>query len=229
MFITTRRSLVFRQAARMLPPREVIYGLACGAGAIVMLLGLTGQATAADGRQQAPVTITVSSLLNSGTGSLRTAIKTANASVTGAVIDFSVAGVITLATALPTITRDTTIDGTSAPGYVAGGAPVVEVNCNGKAGLMFGQGSAGSQLLGLAVGAASGNGVTLVAGRITVNDDYIGLNLTGGALGNRGAGLFAGPASSHDLIGLNTSGDPGVVANVISSNGGNGITLSGSS
>jgi parallel beta-helix repeat protein len=213
----------------MLPPREVIYGLACGAGAIVMLLGLTGQATAADGRQQAPVTITVSSLLNSGTGSLRTAIKTANASVTGAVIDFSVAGVITLATALPTITRDTTIDGTSAPGYVAGGAPVVEVNCNGKAGLMFGQGSAGSQLLGLAVGAASGNGVTLVAGRITVNDDYIGLNLTGGALGNRGAGLFAGPASSHDLIGLNTSGDPGVVANVISSNGGNGITLSGSS
>src|ERR1700733_7504388 len=130
-----------------------------------------------------------------------------------------VAGVITLASELPTITRDTTIDGTSAPGYTAGGAPVVEVNCNGKAGLVFGKGSAGSELLGLAVGAARGSGGALGAGHITVNDDYLGLNLTGGALGNRGAGLYAGPTSSNDLIGLNSSGDPGVVANVISSNG----------
>jgi parallel beta-helix repeat protein len=206
---------------------------------MVVLLGLAGPASAAAGRPSAPVptatvtpgTLTVTSLQDSGTGSLRWAIRTANGSGTGGqtTIDFSVAGVITLATALPPITADISLDGLTAPGHSTGGPPVVEIDCNRKAGLVFARGASGAELLGLAVGNASGAGVTLTASRITINDDYIGLRLSGAALGNRGAGIYASPGSSRDLIGLNSSGDPGVVANVISANRGSGIVLSGSS
>ena len=111
--------------------------------------------------------------------------------------------------------------------WTAGGAPVVEVNCDGHAGLRFSAGSADSELLGVAVDDASGNGVTLGADAITLNGDYIGLDLAGAADGNHGDGVFVSPDSSEDVIGLNSSGDSGVVANVISGNTGSGLVLSG--
>jgi parallel beta-helix repeat protein len=171
----------------------------------------------------------VSSLASSGPGSLRAAIARANAAPgTATAISFSVAGVITLASGLPAISRRVTIDATTAPGYAGGGPPVVEIDCNGHAGLMFAAGSAGSQLLGAAVAGASGNGVTLAAGSVTLNGDYLGLNLAGQALGNGGAGLWVTPGSSHNSIGLNPAGVSSAVANVISGNAGAGIVLSGS-
>ena len=97
---------------------------------------------------------------------------------------------------------------------------MVEINCHGQGGLVFAGASAGSALLGLAVDDASGNGVTLNAGSITLNCDYIGLDLTGAAFGNGGDGVYVSPTSSGNLIGLNRSGASGVVANVISGNGG---------
>jgi parallel beta-helix repeat protein len=148
---------------------------------------------------------------------------------TAAVIDFAVAGTIILASQLPAITSDVTIDARSAPTYISGRAPVVEIDCNTNAGLKFEAGSGGSQLLGVAVDNASGNGVTLDASSITLNNDYIGLDLTGAAFGNHGAGVYLSAASSGNFIGLNSSGASGVVSNVISGNTGNGITLSGSS
>ncbi|WP_338763885.1 choice-of-anchor D domain-containing protein [Bernardetia sp. ABR2-2B] len=63
-------------------------------------------------------TFTVSSLADSGTGSLREAITLANANADADIIEFSVNGIINLATPLPSITRPLTIDGTSTPGYV---------------------------------------------------------------------------------------------------------------
>jgi hypothetical protein len=121
------------------------------------------------------------------------------------------------------------VDGTVAPGHRRGGPPVVEIDCAGRAGLRFSRGSAGSQLLGVAVDDASGDGVTLQAGSITIDADYIGLDLAGRPAGNRGDGLYLSPSSSRDLIGLNPAGATGVVANVISANGRNGIALRGSS
>ena len=121
------------------------------------------------------------------------------------------------------------IDGTTAPGYTSGGPPVVEIQCGGSGGLDFRAGSADSQLLGLAVDDASGNGVTLHADSVTVNDDYIGLNIAGRPDGNRGDGVFVAADSSSDSIGLNSSGDSGTVANVISGNTENGLVLSGTS
>ena len=79
------------------------------------------------------------------------------------------------------------------------------------------------------MGDASGNGVTLDADAITLNGDYIGLDLAGAADGNHGDGVFVSPGSSEDMIGLNSSGDSGVVANVISGNTGSGLVLSGAS
>jgi parallel beta-helix repeat protein len=173
---------------------------------------------------------TVSNLNDAGNGSLRAAITAANGdSGSPTVINFTVHGTITLSSALPALTHSTTIDATTEASHTAGGPPVVEIDCNQHAGLTFALGSDGSQLLGVAVANATGNGVTLQSGNITLNDNYIGLNLAGTALGNSGDGLFIASTSSNNSIGLNPTLATGVVGNVISGNGGNGISFHGSS
>jgi len=176
-------------------------------------------------------TLTVTRLSDAGPGSLRAAITTANTSLPGrpTLIRFAVRGTITLSSPLPAVSRDVTINGASAPGYVRGGAPVVEIDANGRAGLEFGPGSAGSRLLALAVDGASGAGVRLGASNITLDANYIGLSPSGAADGNHGDGVFVAPGSYGNTIGENLSGKSGAVSNVISGNGGNGITLFGSS
>src|ERR1700684_3572381 len=77
-----------------------------------------------------PTTYTVSTLADSGAGSLRAAITSVHGDTSADVIDFSVADVIQLTSgALPNITNFVTIDGTTAPGFT--NAPVVEMNANG--------------------------------------------------------------------------------------------------
>jgi hypothetical protein len=173
----------------------------------------------------------VNNLGDSGPGSLRAAINNTNALSPGAsaIIHFSVNGIINLASQLPAISRTVIVDATSAPTHVSGGPPVVEVNCDGNGGLWFAAGSGGSQLLGVAVDNASSDGITLSAGSITLNDDYVGLNLAGAIFGNGGDGVHVLPTSSQNQIGLNPTGASGKVGNVISGNAGNGIELSGSS
>ena len=78
---------------------------------------------------------TVSNLNDQGAGSLRQAILNANCNPGADVINFDVAGTITLASALPTVTGNVNIDGTTAPGFA--GTPVVEVNFNHFGGLQF--------------------------------------------------------------------------------------------
>ena len=171
----------------------------------------------------------VSNLHDSGAGSFRNALKAVNKTAAGSssVITFSVAGTIVLASDLPPIQRKVKIDGTSAPGFT--GAPVVELNASGHGSLIFARGSDSSQLLALAVDGANSNGVTLKSGTITLNQNYIGITPAGTKLGNGGSGVYVAASSSSNTIGLNASGNAGVVANVISGNGDNGITLHGSS
>ena len=85
---------------------------------------------------------TVSILSDSGADSLRAAIEAADSAGNHDGHHFSVNGTITLASALPAITNEVIIAGTSAPTYTADGAPVVEINCDGHAGLRFSAGSA---------------------------------------------------------------------------------------
>jgi hypothetical protein len=172
-------------------------------------------------------TVAVTNLRDSGSGSLRAAIETVNAGHAGAAITFSVKGIIRLASDLPQIVRRVTIDGTSAPNYA--GKPVVEIDANRHGGVVFATGADGSKLLALAIANATGDGVTLDAGSITVNLNYIGLNLRGAASGNRGDGVYIAAGSSNDRIGVNRTGASGELGNVISGNSGSGISLHGSS
>jgi hypothetical protein len=157
--------------------------------------------------------VTVTTLSDSGPGSLRAAVEQADAAAAGdsTAIRFMVRGTVVLGSALPAIARNVTIDATSAPGHVAGGPPVVALDFDGHPGLRFAAGSAGSRLLGLAVDRASGNGVTLVAGQVTLNGDYIGLNLAGTAAPNGGNGVYvaggsAGNTLNGNFIGTTASG-----------------------
>jgi Right handed beta helix region len=214
--------------------RGVAVLLSSGACAALPWATVTGSSAAAVVRPAAPDaarSVTVRTLRDSGAGSLRAAIGGADAAPPGTatVIRFAVTGTITLTAALPAVTRPVTIDGTSAPGYRGGRAPLVAVDARGHAGLRFAAGSARSRLLGLAVDRAGGDGVTLAAGSITLNGDYIGLNLAGRAAGNRGAGVYVSASSSGNFIGLNPARAAGTVANVISANRGSGVVLSGSS
>ena len=175
-------------------------------------------------------TYTVTNLNDSGAGSLRAAITSADAAAgTSSTIVFSVSGTIALASDLPDITQKVTIDATTAPGATAGGAPVVGLDFNGNNGLTFAAGSAGSSLLGVAAGGASGNGVTIDASGVTIAGDYLGLTTSGTANGNGGAGLYIASTSSNNIIGSNPASASGVVSNVISGNAGNGIVIDGSS
>ena len=165
---------------------------------------------------------------DTGAGSLRAAITRINAGhAAHAAITFSVSGVIALASGLPAIARRVTIDGTSAPGYAS--RPVVEIDANGHSGITFAKGSNGAKLLALAIDNAHGDGITLQAGSITLNLNYVGLNLKGLPYGNAGDGISVSAGSSNNKIGTNKSGASGAVANVVSANAGNGMSLHGSS
>ena len=210
-------------------------------GAISLIAGVSaavaftaGSAVAQASAPRIPTytkTFVVSSLSDAGPGSLRTAIESANATSAGdsTLIRFGVNGTITLASPLPAIVRKAAVDATTSPAHVSGGPPVVALDFSGNPGLLFAAGSGGSQLLGVAVDDARSNGVTLDAGSITLNDNYIGLNLAGTAAGNGADGVYVSAASARNLLGLNGSSAPGVVANVISGNRGSGIVLVGSS
>lgn len=171
----------------------------------------------------------VTTLNDGGRGSLRAAIQSANTHVgTGpSDITFSVRGTIRLASSLPAIRARVTLDGTTAPHY-SGKGPVVEIDANGHDGLIFALGSAGSAAIALAVDDARGNGVTLNTGPVLLDRNYIGLNLAGAAFGNAGDGIYVSRGSSNNRIGYNASGASGAVANVISGNRGNGVSLDGS-
>lgn len=178
----------------------------------------------------------VTNLNDSGAGSLRQVLEGVNATApdTANTISFAVAGTITLASDLPEITRPVSIVAGNA---ATGNSPTVGIDFNGNAGLVFDTGSQGSQLVGLALGGANGAGVTLNAGNILLNNNFIGLALDGSAAGNSGDGVFVAATSSGNQIGTNPAnialsqaGEPTteVVSNVISANGGHGINLQGS-
>ncbi len=83
-----------------------------------------------------PTTYTVSSLADTGAGSLRAAITSVDSDTSPDEINFSAAGVIQLTSgALPPITNTVKIDGTTAPGFANN--PMVEIDNHGYAGLIL--------------------------------------------------------------------------------------------
>jgi len=167
-------------------------------------------------------TFSVTNLLDAGAGSLRQAITDANAAPGADEIAFSVAGSIQLASALPSITDTVSIDGGTAPGFTS--SPQVAIDFAGSAGLLFAAGSDSSLLASLAIGGATGAGVTLAGSSITLTGNFIGVVPDGVTVSpNTGPGIAIAAGSSGNTIGTAATGG----GNLISGNGTQGILVYG--
>jgi hypothetical protein len=171
-----------------------------------------------------PQRITISSTADSGPGSLREAIATANASPAVDTLAFSIVTealvTITPLSPLPPITSPVILDGTTQPGY--SGTPLVELN-----GELAGAGATGLDILAgsstvqaLIINRFGGDGIHLHGGgNNTLSGNYIGVNATGSAaLPNGGNGILITSGSAGNTIGP---------ANLISGNGRSGLSIGG--
>ena len=162
-------------------------------------------------------TFTVDTTADSGPGSLRQAIADANANGMGMdTIAFNIAGAgshtIVVNSELPQITTPMVIDGSSQPGY--SGKPLIRIERGASAfnadGLTLAGGSDGSTIRGLSItgftsGGDKGEAIdirsdnnTIVGNYLgvapdgdTVDENRVGVNLSGGASGNRIGGTTA--------------------------------------
>ncbi len=174
-------------------------------------------------------TITVTSTADTGAGTLRAAITSADGAA-GSTIDFNIpttdpgyspvtkTWTITPLSPLPAITATTTIDATGQSGYAAG-APVVVILGTSTTGdgLVLGTGSSGSVVEGLAIaGFISGAGVHVESSGDVVESSQIGVDIVGGTAkpGNAEGVLVDGganntiggtTAAASNLIGFNTT------------------------
>jgi parallel beta-helix repeat protein len=162
-------------------------------GLVLPLVFLASQAVAA--------TYTVTSLNDSGVGSLRAAILAANANQGGTLV-FSIGGAINLSSTLPNIATRMTINGSTAPGFShLSEVPVVSLNFNFNPGLTVAVGADSSTIKSLSFVHALNAAITLQASRVTVQGNYIGLGTDGTAMGNSGDGVKIVGPSGGNLIG----------------------------
>ncbi|HYB97660.1 MAG TPA: Calx-beta domain-containing protein [Candidatus Limnocylindrales bacterium] len=168
----------------------------------------------------AAVVFTVTNNLDAGAGSLRNAMTAANATPAFDEIRFNLpAGqrVITPATSLPVMTTPVDINGTSQPGYA--GVPLVTLKGTTAGGTGLRLVGNLSSVRGLAIHAFA-TGVRMEGALFVVEANYIGLDSTGaGGAGNTGTGIAVD--GSFGTVGGSTAAD----RNVISGNGGNGMTI----
>ncbi|MGD2172829.1 MAG: DUF4347 domain-containing protein, partial [Gammaproteobacteria bacterium] len=169
--------------------------------------------------QHTLATYTVTTLADSGAGSLRQAIIDANASGTDDTIEFAVSGTITLGTSgLPTISDKVNIDATTAPGYA--GEPLITLDGSATGsttnGFRVGPDADGSSISGFAIVNFPNTGIRIEPGadNVSITDNWIGTTGTG----TTGDGNL-----SHGIIvrGANTI----ITGNVITNNGGDGIEV----
>ncbi len=143
-------------------------------------------------------TFTVTNLNDSGAGSLRDAISSANADP-GSTIAFDTVGTINLNAALPDILRPTAIDGSTAPGF--SGAPVVAIDFGNNPGLNLAKGADSSEIRSLSLVNSGNSGLILRASGVTVAGNYIGLLPNGTVRGNFGDGVTILGTSDGNVIG----------------------------
>jgi titin len=171
-------------------------------------------------------TIPVTTTADSGGGSFRQALLTANTNPGVDTIVFQISGTppftITPATALPAITDPVVIDATTQPGFA--GKPVIELSgtatSGGTIGLRFVVGA--STLRGMAVNRFPIQAIELDSGSNTLQGNFVGTDVTGTLA--RGSGSTSGSIlvkSAGNVIGGTNSGN----GNVISGGNGHGIYL----
>ncbi len=178
----------------------------------------------------------VTTAADTGVGSLRQAISDANANPGYDAITFNIPGggvqTITPTTPLPDVTDPTLIDATTQPGYA--GTPLIQLNGGNifynlpyyppnypipnVNGLTLAGGE--STVKGLDINRFSGYGIGLSGDGNTISGDFIGTDPTGTrSQGNSNGGIYS--ETRENQIG----GSGAANRNLISGNGGYGITL----
>lgn len=181
-------------------------------------------------------------------GSLREAIKLANASAGPHTITFTVAGTITpITTDFPTIVRVVTIDGTTAPGWSANTNPITQAN-NANLTIQvrgpgagynlagplncfrFGSGSAGSKVIGMCISdfanaVLTGSPPALLGG-CGIRIDTTGCTVSGCFIGSDLTGTVSQPCynavrtgANSNIIGGTTNADRNLIAGNYSGTG----------
>ncbi len=165
------------------------------------------------------LTFVVSTLAESGAGSLRDAINSANGSAGFDNITFSVSGTIMLTVPLPTISDTVAIDATTAPGYTS--TPVVQIDGAAAGGTGIIVGTPVCSVRGLAISQFAGNGILISANNTIIESNFVGTNLAGTtALGNGSTGIQVNASNC-------TIGGTGAAGNLSSGNGVHGIAPAG--
>ena len=172
-------------------------------------------------------TFTVTTTKDGDAGSLRQAIISADAQSGASTINFSIGSgqqTITPASALPAISGQVTIDGTSQPGYT--GTPLIVIDGSKAGAGVVGLRITGNNaaVVGLAIDHFSGDGILVQGNGNTITADYIGLRATGSAAGNAGSGIIIRNGSNNTIGSVSNSG-----RNVISANGWRGVWIDGAS
>ena len=178
------------------------------------------------GHPGAAATYTVTTIADSGAGSLRQAITNANGNPGLDTIAFNIPGTgpftITPASALPTITDPVVIDGTTQPGYA--GTPLIEINgtnlAQGNNGLYITAG--GSTVRGLAINRCPQDAIRLESlGTNVIQGNFLGTDPSGTVARGNGEGGVMINGSPGNLIGGTTAS----ARNLISGGNQNGIYL----
>ena len=155
------------------------------------------------------VQLTVTTLADSGSGSLREAIGLANAAGRYRRIIFAdnLQGTIVLQSALPAISVPVSIDGRAsvvnpfAPRFAA--APRVGIDFNNQPGLVFSEAGTGSQVIGLALGGSGGHAISSSTQNLEITHVRFGVDQAGAPRPNL-LGWFGGVANQA-VITLPTS------------------------
>ncbi len=176
-------------------------------------------------------TYTVSNTSDSGAGSLRQAITDANNNAGADTIQFSIGSgsqVISLSTALPSITGQVTLDGWTQSGF--SGTPLIIIDANGLIGdgIVLTSTADNSIIRGLVIRDFTGDGIQIDSGSSgnTIEGNYIG------SFGAGGTNL--GSTESNTALGINILGNNNTIGgttatsrNVIGGNQSHGIRITG--
>jgi hypothetical protein len=191
------------------------------------------------------MTFTVTTTVDGGAGSLRQAILDANAAGGADTIEFAIAGAgvhtIVLASQLPAVSAELTIDGYSQPGSLQntrapdqGGLDTqlaIELDGNGQIGFWLQGSSTALTVQGLAMHGFSdaiiGNNGGTDASQLHVYGNFIGTAVDGSALPGPGAGN-SGSALRCGFSACQVGGLLPWQRNLLSGNGGAGVLTGGS-
>ena len=175
-------------------------------------------------------TYTVTNTNDTGSGSLRAAINSANTNAGADTIVFNIAGAgvhtINLTSALPNITGVVTINAATQTGY--GGTPLIELNGSGAgagaSGLVLAAGSSGSTVRGLVINSFSASAIRILSSSNNIiAGNFLGTNAAGTATEGNQVGVYITSSSTNNTVGGTSVSD----RNIISGNTVDGIQIWG--